>query len=166
MMVIVPVVLVVGVIAAIVVLGKGDGPPPAGPRLPDAPVAPAPQKPVAGPAVEPPKPFPPLDPKRIEEIRTEVKTFAPLVAKGEALYNEAMAAKNAGKDELWQSKLKEAAGPFNEVNDRWNEIVGTMPPSPHYDEETVANHYLGKEADIVRKATKTLAAIKKSRRGT
>jgi hypothetical protein len=87
------------------------------------------------------------------------------VKRGKALYDEAMAARAAGKPEEWQEKLEEAAQALVEINDRWNEIVVSMPPSDHYDAEEVANHYLGKEGDTVRKAMQTMAAIKKSRRG-
>jgi hypothetical protein len=39
-----------------------------------------------------------------------------------------------------------------------------MPSSDHYDEEEVANHYLGREGSIVSKALSRLTDIKKQRR--
>jgi hypothetical protein len=125
----------------------------------DAPV----QKPKK-PDEPPPPPYPNIDAAKILAIKAKVKDFDPLIEKGQALYDEAMKFKNAGKDAEWQAKLREAAKPFEEVKDAWNEIIAEMPSSADYTEEDVANHYLGKEGNRVTKALSTLAGLKKQMR--
>jgi hypothetical protein len=144
------VVVVVGVIAAIAILtSKGKDKPKVAPTT----VAPPPRTGAEKPA-EPQRPPPP---PVSEEIKTQARTLVTeaqeLAKQGESLYAEAVAAKNKGDDDLWQQKLREAQQPFQEILDRWNEIIAQMPTDlPHgWDEEEVANYWLGKEGDQITK---------------
>lgn len=151
------------VVLAIVVLGGGkDGSgdtraranapgttPAAGPSLP------------AVPSKLPPPPLP----AHLRELAEQLAKDAPVLAKqGEAVYEEANRAKQAGQDDLWQEKLKEASAFFFEIQDRYNELIGDMPSNKDWeDPEELANHYLGDEAEAVRRAMNRLADIRKQR---
>jgi hypothetical protein len=136
--------------------------------------APAPEpepEPVATPAAEPPKPkppeappFPPVDAKVIEQAKAVAKKAADPANRAKRIYDEAMEAKRAGKDDVWQQKLAEADDLLSAVQDEWNEVIQQMPTSKDYDEEEVANHYVGKEGREITKALSLLPAIKKSLR--
>lgn len=111
-----------------------------------------------------PPPYPEISmdlKKRAMTLATEAKELS---KKGEAVYEEAMAARRDGNDDLWQEKLAEAGEYFYEIRELWNELIAEMPASDHYDEEQVANHYLGREGSIVSKALSRLTDIKKQRR--
>ena len=99
--------------------------------------------------------------RRAMDLATQAKELS---KKGETVYDEAMAARRDGNDDLWQEKLAEASEYFYEIRELWNELIAEMPSSDHYDEEQVANHYLGREGSIVSKALSRLTDIKKQRR--
>ena len=105
-------------------------------------------------------------PEISEDLRESAKKIATdmveLGKQGDALYEEAMQAKQDGDDNLWQRKLKEAKAIFEDIREQWNEvIIGNMPSNQDWDEEQVANHYLGKEGSKVAEALERLAYIKK-----
>ncbi len=87
--------------------------------------------------------------------------------KGNALYDEGMAAKDKDPD-LWQAKLREAKDHFLKIRDAWNEIEGLieaeLPMGTDWGADEVANHWLGKEAEKVNKAIERLAYLKKQLR--
>lgn len=161
---VVAILVVVGVIALVVFLSTGKGnkdeqtnrastpvvrPSNPGTSTPDAP------KPPAYPEIS-------IDLKRrAMDLATQAKELS---KKGEAVYDEAMAARRDGNDDLWQEKLAEASEYFYEIRELWNDLIAEMPASDHYDEEQVANHYLGREGSIVSKALSRLTDIKKQRR--
>ncbi len=166
-LIVVAILLLGGVIAGVVVLGgrKDKGPPAAPPAeltagtqvKRDAPAAPA------RPTRMPP---PPLSEGVKELARGVAAAIDADRQRGDALYEEAMKAKDQGDTDLWQAKLKEAARHFNAIKDRWNnEIIDAImleiPASSDWDAEEVANHYLGKEGQLIAKALERLAYIKK-----
>ncbi len=116
------------------------------------------------PQERPKLPPPPLP----DNIRTEVAELAKeapdLAKQGEAIYDEAIAAKDKGNDQVWEDKLQEAAQVFHQILDRYNDILGEMPTNQDWDEEQVANHYLGQDAETIRRATSRLHDIQKQRR--
>jgi hypothetical protein len=127
--------------------------------------------PVAPPPVEPEKPkapaakpYPPIDAAVLADARAIAARVEEPHKKADALYNEAMAARKDGNDELWQQKLAEASEILEQVQDEWNEVLARIQPGNGYDEEEIANHWLGPEGRKVSKALERLAAIKKSRR--
>jgi hypothetical protein len=158
------VLLVAGVIGGIVVFATNKkDPPAAAPTAPPpstVPVAPQP----GTPKPPPPPPYPPLDASRVLSIKKEIGEMEPLAKKGQALHDEAKALKDAGKDAEWQKKLREAVEPLEEIQDRWNEIIASLPSTKDYDEEDVANHYIGTEAEKVRKWLAPLMGLKKQMR--
>ncbi len=115
------------------------------------------------------RPERPPPPEISDEIRARAKQVIEEIqedrAKGDALYNEGMAAKESGDRDLWEKKLKEAKGYFLNIRDRWNEIEGMidekLPMGSPWGADEVANHWLGKEADKITKALEPLAYIKK-----
>ena len=84
-------------------------------------------------------------------------------------YEDAMAAKNNGKEDEWQSKLHEARDHYLNIRERWNnevinEIEGELPMGCKWDAEEVANHHVGKEGGKITKALDRLAYISKKLR--
>lgn len=162
---VVAILVVVGVIALIVFLASGQGSKneetlrasPTPTMHPTNPRASQPEAP------EPP-PYPAISmdiKRRAMDVANQAKE---LQKKGEAVYEEAMAARREDDQDLWQEKLAEANDYFYEIRELWNELIAEMPSNEHYDEEQVANHYLGREGSIVSKALSRLADIKKQRR--
>jgi hypothetical protein len=156
------IVVVLGGLGAVVffMASKKDKPPPKPPPAPVVPVTP-PKPPVVKPPDPPP--YPPLSADRIAAVRAEVKELKldETAKKVQVLYDEAMIAKGKGDEATWQAKLREAAKLLETINDQWNEIVATMPSSKDYNEDEVANHYVGDEATQVNKALGLLPGIKK-----
>lgn len=152
--------LVVVIIGAVVLSSSGKkdkGPAP----LPKA------APPVAAPVVPgkpPPPPFPAMPPEKLTEASKLVQTFEADAAKADALYKESQKAKKDGDDALWQSKLKQAKDLVNDIKDKWNDFIGTLPTSKDYDQEEVARHYLERESGRVAQLTKVLAAMKSDER--
>jgi hypothetical protein len=114
---------------------------------------------------EPEKPpYPKVEPRLIEQARAVAKKAADPAARAKRVYDEAMEAKRKGNDDLWQAKLAEADEILTPLQDEWNEIIQQMPSTKDYDEEEVANHYVGKEGREIQKALALLPGIKKSLR--
>ena len=162
---VIAILVVVGVIALVVFMTAGRGKPDQGPARASTPTV---HRPTSSGTSVPDAPKPPPYPeinmdlkKRAMALATQAKELS---KKGEAVYDEAMAARREGNDELWQEKLAEAGEYFYEIRELWNELIAEMPPSNHYDEEEIANHYLGREGSIVSKALSRLTDIKKQRR--
>jgi len=115
------------------------------------------------------KPERPPPPEISDEIRQLAKQVIEEIkddrAKGDALYNEGMAAKDKGDRDTWEKKLNEAKNYFLNIRDRWSEIEGMideqLPMGSPWGADEVANHWLGKEADKITKALEPLAYIKK-----
>lgn len=87
-------------------------------------------------------------------------------SRADALYDDAMRAKQGGDRDLWKSKLNEAKDLYEDIKHRWNdEIIGELAgldiANDDWDEEQIANHRLGKESEKVSKALERLAFIKK-----
>jgi hypothetical protein len=157
-------VAVIGALALVVVLAtKGKKEPPPKVEPPPAPETPAPA--VAS-TPKPPaeKPYPPLDPKVLADAKAIAAKVEEPARRADVLYNEAMEARKAGNDDVWQQKLAEASEILEQVQDEWNELLARIQPGNGYDEEQIANHWLGPEGRKVSKALERLAAIKKSRR--
>jgi hypothetical protein len=156
---------VVGIIVALIVVMGGDKKKKPAPSVAAAPPA-APSTPEARPvpSTPAPPPFPPLDPKVLEQARAVAKKSAEPAERAKAIYDEAMKARKSGDDALWQKKLLEADEILTVVQDEWNEVIQQMPTSKDYDEEEVANHYLGKEGQQITRALSLIPAIKKSLR--
>jgi hypothetical protein len=159
----VAVILVVGVVAAIIVMNSGKDkkpstvptPPPvvqSPPTKPDVP-----KKPERGPP-------PALSKDVIASARERVKTFPALAEKGRALLDEAQNAKRADDQDLWQQKLGEAQEYFSQIKEEWNEVIAQMPSNKEWDEEEVANHYLGAESSQVSKLLEPLEGLTKALR--
>jgi hypothetical protein len=156
---------VVGIIVALVVVMSGDKKPKPPPAIVEAPpVAVAPPTASSVPPAATPPPFPPVDPKILEQARAVAKKSAEPAERAKAIYDEAMKARKGGDDALWQKKLLEADELLTTIQDEWNEVIQQMPSSKDYDEEEVANHYLGKEGQQITKALMLIPAIKKSLR--
>ena len=156
---------VVGLVVLLIVLASGKKEPP--PRAVDRTPEEAPAQPAAPPKPKEPEapPYPPVEPKVLEDARALVRRFAEPAARANALYDDAVKAKHAGNDDLWQKKLAEADELLEPINDEWNEkVIARMPASKDYDEEQVANHWLGKEGQELTRALRNLPAIKKSLR--
>ena len=73
-----------------------------------------------------------------------------------------MAAEQDGDDDLWQAKLREAAEYFHEIKELWNDLIEDMPASDDYDEEEVANHYLGRKAASCRRRSRVCRTSRSS----
>ena len=123
----------------------------------------------AGPT-KPQRPPPPdISPEIVTNAKAVVERALEEKAKGDALYEEAMAAKGKGDETLWQDKLSEAREHFANIRDMWNEeiiedIQGELPANCEYDADEVANHHIGKEAGKITKALERLAYITKQQR--
>lgn len=155
-------ILVLGVVAAIILMSGGKDPnvpvPPASPPAPPSSAkVDGPSAPVRG-----PPPAVPL--AMILSARDKVKTFAAIAERGKAAYAEAQAARSANDQELWQDKLREAGEYFGQINDEWNEVIDALPEAKDWDKEDVANHYLGRESGDVTKMVEPLEGIRKSLR--
>lgn len=160
--IVIAIVLVVGVVGLIVALSSGkdnDNPPPRRASYESSTT----NTPSYEPDIPAPPPYPALPSHlktRAREIAEEAKS---LQKKGDAVYKDAMAAHQSGNTELWQEKLQEASDYFYEIQELYNELIAEMPSNNDYDEEQVANHYLGAEADVISRALRKLADIKKQR---
>ncbi len=164
---VVAILLIGGVIGAVVILG-GDKKKPTNNTTPVELTAnsnvgreatPKPAKPTRS----PPPPLSDAVKERAKSVAADIDGERKL---GDALYDDAMRAKEKGDTDLWQKKLKEAARHFNAIKDRWNNeiidsIMEEIPQSSDWDAEEVANHYLGKEGQLIAKALEKLAYIKK-----
>jgi hypothetical protein len=160
------VVIVLGGIGAIVAVSasgkkKPNAPPP---QTPQPTVAQTPKPPENRPP--PPPPYPDLPASRVAEIKAEVRALKvdEAARRAQKLYDEALTAKNSGDEATWQTKLREAEAELGPIQDAWNEIEASMPSTKDYDEAEVANHYLGDEANSIRKATEVLSRISKQLR--
>ncbi len=121
------------------------------------------------------KPVAPVKPQRspppnlpadvIASAKEVVLDAADKKARGDALYDEAMAAKAAGDRDTWQAKLKEASVLFNDIKESWNNVIGDIEglgvSNNDWDSEQLANHWLGKEGGKITKFLEPLAYIKK-----
>jgi hypothetical protein len=92
------------------------------------------------------------------------KSFEAPAAEAQRLYDEGMKAKKAGDDATWQSKMSEASRVLQGVQDEWNELILQLPQTKDYDQEQVANHYLGHEGNTVTRALTLLSNIHKTMR--
>lgn len=159
------VLVVVGVIGLVVFLTAGKGKQDDGPnRASTNPTPHATHPGTSTPAAPTPPPYPELSmdlKRRAMEVANKAKELS---AQGNAVYDEAMTARREGDDDLWQEKLAEANEYFYEIRELWNDLVAEMPASEHYDEEEIANHFLGREGSIVSNALSRLTDIKKQRR--
>ena len=155
--------LVAIVIILVVVMGGKDEPRPEAPSVPvsTTPVGPAAK---AGPVVKPAAPYPKIDDALISKAKALVKTFDAPAAAGDRLYDDGMRAKKSGDDKTWQKDMEEAMSKYQEIQDAWNELIAQMPKSKDYDEEQVANYYLGHEGNQVTKYLTRLQAIRKTLR--
>ena len=107
-------------------------------------------------------PPPDINPQILKTAQQIVEEILVIQQEADGIYKEAMQAKKDGDDTLWQRKLKEAKTRYADILDRWNEeIISQMPSNNDWNEEEVANHYLGKEGSQVNKALENLAYIKK-----
>ena len=154
------VIIVVGVVVLVIAMSGGKKPAPPQPKAPVAVPVPVVTKPV-GPKE---KPYPPMPAAKIDEARKLVATFDRDSAEGERLYNESLQAKKAGLDAEWQSKLKEARRLLEDIRDKWNDFMATLPHNSDYDEEQVTAHYFPRENGRVASLTKKLAAMKSDER--
>lgn len=157
-------IVVVAIVLLAVVMGTGnkkdDKERSATPRAPRRTFKPAEEKPQAPTRLAPPS----LAPEAKGMAEALVEEARKLAAQGEALYQEANAAKKAGDDDLWQSKLKEAAPYYREIMDAYNDLISQMPTNQDWDEEQVANYYLGSQGSQIQKYLSRLTDIQKQRR--
>jgi hypothetical protein len=155
------VIIVIGVVIMIIAMSSGKKAPPvkAPPPVESVPVAT-----VTKPVKASEKPYPAMPAAKVDEARRLVSTFEADGAKGKRLYDESLAAKKAGNDAEWQSKLKEARGLLEDIRDKWNDFIATLPSSKDYDVEQVAMHYFSTESGKVTRLTKPLAAMKSDER--
>lgn len=119
-----------------------------------------------GPAKPTRTPCPELPSDIMDMAKQIVEEMVPKKEKADALYDEAMRAKNAGDRDTWTEKLKEAETLYNDIKYRWNEeIIGEISgldlANDDWDEEQIANERLGRESEKVSKALERLAYIKK-----
>lgn len=156
-------VIVLGVLGAVVFFasqGSSRKPaplPPAEDTIQPAPVD-------VGPGEKPRIPPPDL-PSHIKDAAQElVREARGLRQEGETIYKQANDAKKAGDEDLWQAKLREAAAVLQQIKDGYNDLIVEMPTNNDWDEEQVANHYLGAEADSITRALNRLSDIQKQRR--
>jgi hypothetical protein len=160
------VVVVVAIIAAAVAMSSGGGE-----KKRPTPTPPPPAPTPAATGTQPPAPPQRPPPPAITEAQKRaadglIDQIKEIQAEGDRLYAEAGKAKAAGDDDLWQTRLEEAARVLKGINDLWNDLVGQMPSlPPHWDEEEVANHHFPREADAYQKAMKRMGEIQKDRRG-
>ena len=117
-----------------------------------------------GPGEKPRLPPPELPAHLKEEAQALVREARELRQQGEEIYKEANGAKQAGDEERWQEKLREAAGVLQGIKDGYNSLIEQMPENDDWDAEQVANHYLGAEADSISRAMQRLIDIQKQRR--
>ena len=111
-----------------------------------------------------PASFPNVSPAKLEEGKKLVGTFEKDAAEANRLYDESIKAKKDGDDAKWQAKLKESRKLLENINDQWNEFIGTLPSSKDYDVEEVAKHYFAREGGQVTQLIKKLAAMKSDER--
>ena len=155
------VIIVVGIVVVVIATsgGKKPTPVPARPPVDSVPV------PVVTRPVKPgEKPYPPMPAAKVDEARRLVATFDADAAKGDRLYDESLKAKKAGNDAEWQSKLKEARSLLENIRDKWNDFIATLPNTSDYDVEQVTAHYFSTENGKVTRLTKKLAAMKSDER--
>jgi len=167
-------IVLIGGAAAFFILGgkKKDETPKATPQAPPSQQGPPFQSQPARPT-ERPKTPPPMPSVAIQE---QIKDTGPLLqeiaARAQALYDEAMAARESGNDKLWQEKLGEARSAANEGIDIYNEvIVLNMTSNSDYDEEEAALYFSQKgerwidgPAKYMGKIQSVLANMKASQR--
>ncbi len=115
---------------------------------------------------KPDRPPPPdISPEIIEAAKGIVRDLKEDKDAADALYDEAMKAKEKGDLETWKDKLNEAKSHLLNILDKWNEIIGDiggeLPMNCPYNEEEVANYHLGKEGQKISNALEKLAYIKK-----
>jgi hypothetical protein len=155
---------VVGIIVALVlVMSGGKKPPPPAPvEVPV--VAPPPAAAPAKPKEPAALPYPPIDPSVVAAAREIARNLEAQSAKAQGFYDEAMKAKRAGDNATWQKKLEEADDILMAIQDDWNERVeGRIQPGNGYQEDQIANHYIGPESTKFNRAMSLLAAIRKSK---
>jgi hypothetical protein len=134
-------VLVLGVIVALIAVSGGKKPTP-----PEEPPAPPPAAPAAAAPVKPAAPKPPdLPPGKLEAGRALVASFATKAAEAKKLLDESQKAKAAGKDDEWQSKLRDANRLASDINDEWNEFEASLPTNKDFDQDAVSAHYFKRE---------------------
>lgn len=149
-------VLVIGAIAAFVLMGGKDDKKPA----PEPAPTPA-SRPTSKPT-EPAKPQPPkIGNDLFSKGRDLIKQMKPLYEQAAEYWDEAQAAKAEGDKETWQKYLQEAAGPLSHINDLWGEIEMMMPEDDNFGQDEVANHYFGKLYQGVGAIDKLRADVKK-----
>ena len=90
-------------------------------------------------------------------------------AKADALYDEAMKARQDGDEETWQAKLDQARDHYINIRELWNtEIVGPidgeLPSDTDYDADEVANYWIGREAQKITKMIDKIGSINKQLR--
>ena len=133
-------------------------------KAPSLPAAVAPTAPVvpATPGKPAPPNFPAMPTSKLAEANALVQTFQADSAKANALYEESQKAKRSGDDAAWQSKLKEALGLAQGINQKWNDFIATLPHSNDYDVEEVARHYFERESGAVARMTATILRAQKT----
>jgi len=163
--IIIAIVLVVGAVGLIVALSSGGSD--ERDRAPETSYTPPPP-PSSQPDVPQPPPYPPISAGLKQKAKDIAREAAEIKKEGEKIYQEAMAARRADDQDLWQAKLGEASDLFLGIQDLYNELLEEMydeiPSDCPYDVEEVANHYLGREADTITRAISRLTDIKKQRR--
>lgn len=155
--------IVVGVLGAVVYFAaQGNSRKPTPPPIEEEMLQPAPVE--VGPDGKPRMPPPQLPAQLKEQAQELVREARGLRTEAEAIYKVANDAKKAGDEDLWQEKLREAAAILMGIKDGYNDLIGEMPHNDDWDEEQVANHYLGAEADSITRAMQRLIDIQKQRR--
>ncbi len=162
---VVAVLVVAAVLVLVIVLASGGKKRPEATPAQAAPTASTPAAPAyrneTGKRRMPPPDLPPNLRKQAQDVVAKARELGPKI---ESLYQEAGRAQAAGNETLWQAKLREASRYCEQVMDAYNDLIGQMPSNDDWDEEEVANHYLGAEADVVSRALRRYNAIRKDRR--
>lgn len=114
----------------------------------------------ATPSSEPPE----LDAATRKAAKELLQPVRRLTADLEARYAAAMEAKRKGDDAGWRTALEEAVALGYHVQDRWNEVIATMPANEAFDEEETAAHHFPQEAEAVINALDALANIERKLR--
>lgn len=76
----------------------------------------------------------------------------------------AVESKQGGDDEMWQSEMKDASTVYANMKDVWNELLSTLPANDKWDQEQLANEYLGMAQKPLADAAKVIAGADKIRR--
>ncbi|MGE0193364.1 MAG: hypothetical protein AB7T63_15140, partial [Planctomycetota bacterium] len=148
--------------AAFFILGgkKKDETPKTTPQAPPSsqgpPISSQPKGPTERPKTPPPMPSVAIQ----EQIKATGPQLQDLVVRAQALYDEAMAARESGNDKLWQDKLSEARAAASEGNEIYNNvIIANMTSNDDYNEEEAAQYFINKGERWIDGPAKAIAKI-------